>query len=140
MVATGERGWDGPRWITVDLVRAEHGRLLALEAEAAKSGAALEFLPAVRAFVAALGPAGALFDEPSERKALQGYLDYWASELADKTAADAHATFRFEEEIGDFDEEALRQLQDTVENPFSALARSLAALDDDDRQSAAGVL
>ena len=122
----------GMRFLTVDEILGEHERLLAAHSAQAD-------LPRVRGFVERLAESGAHFDEASERKAIQGTLDYWTSELA-KHPHEHEATAPRRRSIRDFDADALRALQGDFANPFGGFADRMGALRREDRHSPTAIV
>jgi len=122
----------GSRLLTIEAILAEHERLLAAQAER-------EDVDQIRSFVAKLEGSGVYFDEAFERKALQGTLDYWTSELA-KHLADQDSSGQKRRSIRNFDAEALRALQGDFTNPFGGIADRMVSLDPGDRHSPAAIL
>ena len=117
----------GERFLTVDAILAEHERLLSAAAER-------DDLSQIRAFVERLARSGAYFDEAFERKAAQGTLDYWTSELA-KHAAGAEPASSSRRVLDEFDAQALAALQHDFDNPFASIAEQVDALSEADRHS-----
>jgi hypothetical protein len=115
-------------FLTVDAVLAEHEHLLAAQS-------AQEDLSQVQSFVDALTRSGAYFDEPLERKALQGTLDYWTSELA-RHQTDEEPAGQRRRAIQEFNAEALQALQRDFDNPFAHISDAINALKPEERNSA----
>jgi hypothetical protein len=134
---------NGPRqgrtalMLTLDVIRAEHGRLL--EAGAQTILDVPDYLRKVKSFVDGLVESGAYFDETAERRAIQAYLDHWTAELANHAAREER-TGLSHLEIRAFDADALRKLQDQFINPFETLSRDLTSLSQAGQRSASGVL
>ncbi len=126
------RASGGTRFLTVDEILSEHERLLAAHSAQAD-------VPRVRSFVERLEDSGVHFDEASERKAIQGTLDYWTSELV-KHPDEHEATAQRRRSIREFDAEALRALQHGFSNPFGGIAERMGALGRDDRRSPAAIV
>lgn len=120
------------RLLTVGDVLAAHEQLLAMQGEEAD-------LLRIRSFVDSLVASGACFDEAAERKALQGILDYWSSELAAHATDQGNAGLR-RPAIGEFDAGALAALQGDFDNPFGQLAQRVGALAPDQRKSPAAII
>jgi len=108
------------RLLTVERVLIEHEQLLAAQAER-------DDVQQVRGFVDRLEQSGAYFDEAFERKAIQGTLDYWTSELA-KHATTHNLAGQKRRAIREFDAEALKALQGEFENPFVGIADRMRSL------------
>ena len=121
-----------PRLLTIEEILAEHERLLAAQAER-------EDVDQIRSFVERLEDSGACFDEAFERKAIQGTLDYWTSEMA-KHLADRDSGGQRRRCIREFDAEALRALQREFANPFGGIAERMRSLGPGDRHSPAAIL
>jgi hypothetical protein len=122
----------GPLFLTVDAILSEHEHLLAARSDP-------EALVQIRSFVERLTKSGAYFDEAFERKAIQGTLDYWTSELA-KHQADEDLTSQRRRSIDEFNAQALKALQQDVENPFGRISDLMDSLSQEDRRSAAAIL
>jgi hypothetical protein len=119
-------------FLTVDAILAEHEALLAAQS-------AREDVSQIRAFVDKLAASGAYFDEAVERKAIQGTLDYWTSELA-RQQTDEETTGLRRRSIREFDAEALKALQHKFENPFAQIADAIDSLGPEERHSAPAIL
>jgi hypothetical protein len=126
------RASGGTRFLTIEEILSEHERLLAAHSAQAD-------VPRVRGFVDRLQDSGVHFDEASERKAIQGTLDYWTSELA-KHPDEHEATAQRRRSIREFDADALRALQHDFSNPFGGIAERMDALGRDDRRSPATIV
>jgi hypothetical protein len=122
----------GTRFLTVDEILSEHERLLAAHSAHAD-------VPGIRAFVYRVEESGVHFDEASERKAIQGMLDYWTSELA-KHPQEQDSTAQRRRSIREFDAEALKALQRDFANPFGGIADRLDALSKEDRRSPVAIV
>jgi hypothetical protein len=123
---------DSARLLTVEGILVEHEQLLAAQADR-------EDAQQIRGFVDRLEASGAYFDEASERKAIQGTLDYWTSELA-KYPADQDSTGQRRRSICDFDADALQALQRDFQNPFGGIADRTLSLTPGQRHSPAAIL
>jgi hypothetical protein len=123
---------DSTPFLTVDAILAEHEALLAAQS-------AHEDIAQIRAFVDRLAASGAYFDEAVERKAIQGTLDYWTSELA-RQQTDEEPTGLRRRSIREFDAEALKALQHDFENPFGHVADAIESLGQEERHSAPAIL
>lgn len=133
-----------PSWrafLTMDAIRAEHGRLLDLVPDAVAGVA--DYVRQVRDFVGRLVESGVYFDELGERRAIQGYLDHWMGELSSRATAEQSADL-IHLELRAFDVAALRALQDTLVNPFTTvsvdIASLIAMLSDGSRRTAIPIL
>lgn len=128
-------------FLTLDAIRAEHGRLLDLAPDAVTGVA--DYVRQVRDFVGRLVESGVYFDELGERRAIQGYLDHWMGELSSRASAEQSADL-IHLELRAFDVAALRALQDTLVNPFATvsvdIATLIAMLSDGSRRSATPIL
>jgi hypothetical protein len=123
---------DNAPFLTVEAVLAAHEHLLSAQDADGR-------LARVRGFVERLIASGAIFDEAGERKALQGTLDYWTSELTAQ-APDQDAAGHRRPMIRDFDAGALTARQHEFENPFGVLAERVGALDADRRRSPTAII
>jgi Novel STAND NTPase 1 len=119
-------------FLTVDAILAEHESLLAAQSTR-------EDIAQIRTFVDRLAASGAYFDEAVERKAIQGTLDYWTSELA-RQQTDEEPTGSRRRSIREFDAEALKALQADFENPFAHIAEAIESLGQEERHSAPAIL
>ncbi len=128
----GNLSTSGTPFLTVDAILAEHEHLLSAAPER-------EDLPQIRAFVDRLARSGAYFDEAFERKAAQGILDYWTSELA-KHADGAEPAGSSRRTLDEFDVQALGALQRDFENPFGSIAEQVEALSEADRHAPQALL
>ena len=122
----------GALFLTVDDILAEHERLLAAHTTR-------EDMPGVRGFVDRLVRSGVYFDEASERKCIQGTLDYWTSELAKHPGEQDSAGQRRRATL-EFDAAALQALQRDFENPFGGMAQRMGSLSQGDRRSPASIV
>jgi hypothetical protein len=129
----------GPLFLTVDGILSEHERLLCAQSAQSDRPDLLQDLLQIRGFVERLTRSGAYFDEASERKAAQGILDYWTSELA-KHQADEGMSGQSRRTIYEFNAQALRALQHDFENPFGRVSELMDSLSQADRHSAAVIL
>jgi hypothetical protein len=121
-----------PRLLTVESILTEHEQLLAAQADR-------EDVDQIRGFVDRLVESGVYFDEAFERKAIQGTLDYWTSELA-KYPADQDSTGQRRRSIREFDADALQALQGDFRNPFDGIADRMPSLSPGERHSPAAIL
>jgi Arc/MetJ-type ribon-helix-helix transcriptional regulator len=119
-------------FLTVDTILAAHQHLLAAQSDR-------EDVLEMRSFIDRLTESGAYFDEAFERKAIQGTLDYWTSELA-RHQTDEEPAGRRRRAIGEFNAEALKALQPNFENPFARISDRVDSLGAEDRHFAAAIL
>lgn len=126
-----------PALVTLDAIRAEHGRLLELPSDGVPAGT--EYVREVRSFVDRLVADAVYFDEMSERRTIQGYLDHWIGELSTRYKPEERSALT-QLEQQPFSVDALRALQDTVVNPFATVAADLGASTDQSGRSATVIL
>ena len=123
--------------VTLDAIRAEHGRMLETDSGGTVQGA--DYVREVRSFVDRLVASSVYFDEMSERRTIQGYLDHWIGELSTRAKPEERSALT-QLELHAFSIDALRTLQDTVVNPFATVAADLGAATEESRRSATAIL
>jgi len=121
-----------PPLLTVDSVLEEHEHLLTAQTDSEDGSQ-------ISSFVDELIACGVYFDEAFERKAIQGTLDYWTSELI-RHQTDEETAGQRRRTIKEFNPDALKALQGDFANPFAGLSAQLESLNTEDRRSPSAIL